>query len=133
MKATGLNSINVPVNKEYKITARELGHCIDERRAANLPPLKGLILSSPSNPTGAMLSADELRDLCKLCDENGIVFLSDEIYHGITYAGKTASTALEFSNSPLVINSFSKYFSMTGWRLGACVFECTQAIPRVFC
>lgn len=78
----------------------------------------GLILSSPSNPTGAMLSCEQLDDLCKLCLENQILFISDEIYHGITY-GKKESTALEFNrDNAVVINSFSKYFSMTGWRLG---------------
>jgi aspartate/methionine/tyrosine aminotransferase len=119
MKATALTSVNIQVNKEYKVTAKELKQTIDDRWTAGLPPLKGLIMSSPSNPTGAMLSPEELHDLCALCDKHHIVFLSDEIYHGITYSGKVAATALEFTNSAVVINSFSKYFSMTGWRLGA--------------
>ena len=64
-----------------------------------------------------MLSVDELKELCKLCDEEGIRFLSDEIYHGITY-GKMEATAIGFSSTAVVINSFSKYYSMSGWRLG---------------
>ncbi|KAL3815432.1 hypothetical protein ACHAXA_009177 [Cyclostephanos tholiformis] len=79
--------------------------------------IRGLILSSPSNPTGAMLSPHELRELCELCDEEGIRFLSDEIYHGISY-GKEEATALMYSSTAIVINSFSKYYSMSGWRLG---------------
>jgi aspartate/methionine/tyrosine aminotransferase len=69
-----------------------------------------LILSSPSNPTGAMLSPDELKELCELCEAEGIQFLSDEIYHGISY-GTEEATALQFSSEAMIINSFSKYYS----------------------
>ena len=79
--------------------------------------LDGLIVASPSNPTGTMLSADELKDLADYCHERGIRLISDEIYHGITY-GERGASALEFTRDAVVINSFSKYFSMTGWRLG---------------
>ena len=79
----------------------------------------GLIMSSPSNPTGAMLTPDELQALCDLCHTNNILFISDEIYHGISYAADVAeASAVQYSDSAVVINSFSKYFSMTGWRLG---------------
>ena len=64
-----------------------------------------------------MLTPEEVRDLTKLCIENHITYISDEIYHGITYGKKDAS-ALEYSDDVVVINSFSKYYSMTGWRLG---------------
>jgi len=67
-------------------------------------------MSSPSNPTGAMLSPNELKDICELCDEEGITFMSDEIYHGISY-GKTEATALTYSKNAIIINSFSKYYS----------------------
>lgn len=77
----------------------------------------GLIVASPSNPTGTMLSREQLRELCEACDRLGIRLISDEIYHGITYR-EPADTALRYSDSTVVINSFSKYFSMTGWRLG---------------
>jgi aspartate/methionine/tyrosine aminotransferase len=80
-------------------------------------PLDGLIVASPGNPTGSMLSRDELITLCDYCQKHAIRFISDEIYHGITYERK-ADTAVEFSDEVIVINSFSKYFSMTGWRLG---------------
>ena len=79
--------------------------------------LAGLLVASPSNPTGTMLDRDALAALITHCDKNGIAFISDEIYHGIEY-GKKAVTALEISDDVYVINSFSKYFSMTGWRIG---------------
>ena len=80
-------------------------------------PLDGLIVASPSNPTGTMLQEEEFRALSDYCDAHGIRLISDEIYHGITYEHR-AATALTCSDSAIVINSFSKYFSMTGWRIG---------------
>ena len=80
-------------------------------------PLDGLIVASPSNPTGTMLQRAELQDLTDYCALHGIRLISDEIYHGITY-DRQADTALDFSDSAIIINSFSKYFSMTGWRIG---------------
>ena len=79
--------------------------------------LDGLIVASPSNPTGAVLTADSLTMVAHYCRDRGIRLISDEIYHGITYNGPAASM-LQYSPDALVINSFSKYFSMTGWRLG---------------
>ena len=79
--------------------------------------LDGLIVASPSNPTGTMIGAAEMAGLTGYCRENGIRFVSDEIYHGITY-GHESVTALEHDPEAVIINSFSKYFSMTGWRLG---------------
>ncbi len=78
---------------------------------------QGLILASPANPTGSMLTPTELAALCHYCDKNGIRLISDEIYHGLTY-GKPQASAAQFSASAVVVNSFSKYFSMTGWRVG---------------
>jgi len=80
-------------------------------------PLDGLIVASPSNPAGTMLGRSELSDLVDACRDRGIRLISDEIYHGITY-GTRAVSALELTGDAIVINSFSKYFSMTGWRLG---------------
>ena len=80
-------------------------------------PPDGLILAHPSNPTGSMLTAGELAALCRYCRERGIRIISDEIYHGIVY-GHEPLTALAFDEEAIVVNSFSKYFSMTGWRLG---------------
>ncbi len=79
--------------------------------------IDGLIVASPSNPTGTMVGRDELAALVRYCADRDIRFVSDEIYHGITY-GVPAETALAFTADAVVVNSFSKYFSMTGWRLG---------------
>jgi aspartate/methionine/tyrosine aminotransferase len=76
-----------------------------------------LIVASPANPTGTMLSREHYRELAAYCAARSIRLVSDEIYHGITY-GTRATTALEVTADGVVINSFSKYFSMTGWRLG---------------
>ncbi|MEH6495174.1 MAG: aminotransferase class I/II-fold pyridoxal phosphate-dependent enzyme [Pseudomonas marincola] len=80
-------------------------------------PLHGLLVASPANPTGTMLTPDELEKLIKYCHGRGMHFISDEIYHGLTY-GQKAVSALSYSDDVIIINSFSKYFSMTGWRLG---------------
>jgi aspartate/methionine/tyrosine aminotransferase len=80
-------------------------------------PISGLIVASPSNPTGTMVTGAELGVLAKWCDERGVRLISDEIYHGIVYDGHAAS-AVEVSDTAIVVNSFSKYFSMTGWRVG---------------
>ena len=79
--------------------------------------LSGILIASPANPTGSMLSFEELRELIYVAEEENISFISDEIYHGIEY-DKKATTALQITNNCYVINSFSKYFSMTGWRVG---------------
>lgn len=86
-------------------------------RAAVRDGIKGLLIASPANPTGTMVSVERLRDLARACREHGIALISDEIYHGLTY-GRAATTALATSDDAIVINSFSKYFSMTGWRIG---------------
>jgi aspartate/methionine/tyrosine aminotransferase len=122
MKATGLHSVNIPVNQEFKVTSVELDTEIQRRKVAGESCLSGLILSSPGNPTGAMLTPSELEKLCHTCKENGILFLSDEIYHGISFGSdgkkREEASAVQFCDNAVVINSFSKYFSMTGWRLG---------------
>ncbi len=79
--------------------------------------LKGLLVASPANPTGSMLDQNNLSSLINKAKEKNVSFISDEIYHGIEYE-KKAVTALEITNDCYVINSFSKYFSMTGWRIG---------------
>ena len=82
-----------------------------------LLPFDGLVVASPSNPAGTMIGGDELAELAGFCHENQVRLVSDEIYHGITY-GEAAHTAIAHSTSAVVAQSFSKYFSMTGWRLG---------------
>ena len=81
------------------------------------PSTKGVLIASPSNPTGTLIDADEFKRCIRTVHESGGCFFSDEIYHGLVY-GKYAPTALEFSDNVFVINSFSKYFGMTGWRIG---------------
>jgi len=80
-------------------------------------PLKGVLVASPANPTGTMMTAAALRDLVVAAESEGIRFISDEIYHGLDYAF-AAETAARLSDSCVIINSFSKYFCMTGWRIG---------------
>jgi aspartate/methionine/tyrosine aminotransferase len=80
-------------------------------------PLKGVLVASPANPTGTMMSREALSGLISAAESAGIRFISDEIYHGLDYAFP-AVTAAELSADALVINSFSKYFCMTGWRVG---------------
>ena len=86
-------------------------------------PVRGLVVASPANPTGTMLSPDELAALARWCEERGVQLISDEIYHGIEYAPGDLSSvghssAWETSREAVVFSSFSKYFSMTGWRIG---------------
>src|SRR3954469_2598953 len=80
-------------------------------------PLKGVLVGSPANPTGTMMSREALTGLISAAESEGIRFISDEIYHGLDYAFPAVSAA-ELSPRALVINSFSKYFCMTGWRVG---------------
>jgi aspartate/methionine/tyrosine aminotransferase len=80
-------------------------------------PLKGVVIASPANPTGTMMDADALSRLIAVAEAEGIRVISDEIYHGLDYAF-AAETAAKLSTQAVVINSFSKYFCMTGWRVG---------------
>lgn len=88
------------------------------------PGLKGLVVASPANPTGTMLLPEELAAIARWCEQEGVQLISDEIYHGIEYAGlddasaSLARSAWETSREAVVFSSFSKYFSMTGWRIG---------------
>ncbi len=80
--------------------------------------IDGLVVASPNNPTGTTLSPDEFKTLLSYCEEKNIRVISDELYHGVEFSGNTPITALTLNSDALVINSFSKYFCMTGWRLG---------------
>ncbi|MDT5338300.1 MAG: hypothetical protein QOD90_3805 [Mycobacterium sp.] len=83
------------------------------------PPIKGLVLASPANPTGTVIPPAELAAIATWCETRGVQLVSDEIYHGLTYPGAPAtSCAWETSREAIVVNSFSKYYAMTGWRLG---------------
>ena len=81
------------------------------------PAPRGLIVASPANPTGSIIDRDGLAAIAEVCKQRGIQIISDEIYHGLSY-GPATHSMLEFSPAAFVINSFSKYFSMAGWRLG---------------
>jgi len=81
------------------------------------PTPDGVIIASPANPTGTIIPADELQAIIAVCNERGIRVISDEIYHGLSYVGDTPS-ALRFDDKAIIVNSFSKYYSMAGWRLG---------------
>ncbi|MBK8814885.1 MAG: pyridoxal phosphate-dependent aminotransferase [Methylococcaceae bacterium] len=81
------------------------------------PSTKGVLIASPSNPTGTLIGREMLKECIETVDQLGGCFFSDEIYHGLVY-GEYAPSALEFSDNAFVINSFSKYFGMTGWRIG---------------
>ena len=82
-------------------------------------PVQGLVVASPANPTGTMLGSEELAALSTWCESHGVRLISDEIYHGITYdSAPQAASAWQWSRHAVVFGSFSKYFSMTGWRIG---------------
>ena len=109
LKALSLQPIDI-------LTDASTGYQLSVQDVAALQ-LDGLLVASPGNPTGTMLGKPALQALADHAKKLGIGFISDEIYHGIEYE-KKAVTALEVTNSVYVINSFSKYFSMTGWRVG---------------
>ncbi len=82
-----------------------------------LTPLKGVVIGSPANPSGTMIATPALTELIRCAEDAGIVVISDEIYHGLDYAF-AAETAARVSADAIIVNSFSKYFCMTGWRIG---------------
>jgi aspartate/methionine/tyrosine aminotransferase len=104
----------------YQLTAEAL--------AALDPAPQGVIVASPANPTGTIIAPDDLAAIAELCRARGIRIVSDEIYHGLSYAGPTHSM-LEYAPDAELISSFSKYFSMVGWRLGWLLASAEQA-PR---
>ena len=77
----------------------------------------GLMIASPSNPTGVVMDESELAEICRWCDARGVRLISDEIYHGLTF-GVRCDSALNYTKNAIIVNSLSKYFSMTGWRSG---------------
>jgi aspartate/methionine/tyrosine aminotransferase len=114
VRALGLMPVELPVGpaERWMPSARLLANC----EGGNAAPA-GLLFASPANPTGTMMSETALAEICGYCRDQGIVLIADEIYHGLTY-GNPARTALAFHDGAIVINSFSKYYSMTGWRVG---------------
>ena len=112
LKTLQIEPVDIPVGPETRFQPT-----MDALERAGGADLDGLLLASPANPTGSMLEDHELEALLGYCRDNGIRYISDEIYHGITFE-RRAQTALAYDPDAVVINSFSKYFSMTGWRLG---------------
>jgi aspartate/methionine/tyrosine aminotransferase len=105
------SNIETGPNSRWMPTAQQI------EEADSQSKLAGLLIASPANPTGTMLEPQRLAEITALCKRRGIWFVSDEIYHGLTY-GMPEASALQYSDDVVVINSFSKYFSMTGWRVG---------------
>ncbi len=122
LRALHMEPVAIPLDPENSFALE-----IDTLDAA--APLDGLIVASPSNPTGTVLPPDELRAVTEWCEANSVRFISDEIYHGLTYDGAETATATAMSDSAIVINSFSKYFSMTGWRMGWMVLPESLVTP----
>lgn len=127
--ALGCEPIGIPLGPEtgYRLTAAAIEATIDEGG-----PLDGVVIASPSNPTGTLLSGDDLAAIVATCETHGITLVADEIYHGITFNG-AASSVLQHTSDVVVLNSFSKYFGMTGWRLGWIVAppELVEPIERL--
>ena len=98
--------------------------------AALDPAPAGVIIASPANPTGTVIPPDELEAIARVCRAHGIRIISDEIYHGLSYEGPSR-TMLAFEPTAVVVNSFSKYFSMAGWRLGWLIVPPEEAARAV--
>jgi aspartate/methionine/tyrosine aminotransferase len=98
------------------------------------PPVAGLIVASPANPTGTVLPPEDLADIARWCDTHDVQLISDEVYHGLVYPGAPpTSCAWQTSRNSVVVNSFSKYYAMTGWRLGWLLVpeELRRAVDRL--
>lgn len=113
LSALGCEVVELPCGPEtrFQPTAQMLAE-LD-------PPVKGVIVASPANPTGSVIPPRELTAIASWCDESGVRLISDEVYHGLVYEGAPqTSCAWQTSRNAVIVNSFSKYFAMTGWRLG---------------
>ncbi|TGN54972.1 aminotransferase class I/II-fold pyridoxal phosphate-dependent enzyme [Paracoccus liaowanqingii] len=107
LRAMSLTPVGIPTRAEDRY----------QPRSGDLPEAEGLILASPGNPSGTVLTVPELAALTEAARARGMAVISDEIYHGLSY-GDGCHSALEVTDEVVVVNSFSKYFSMTGWRVG---------------
>ena len=113
LSALGCDVVELPCGPETRFQPTV------EMLAAVDPPVSGVIVASPANPTGTVIPPQELAAIATWCDANGVRLISDEVYHGLVYDGAPAtSCAWQTSRESVVVNSFSKYFAMTGWRLG---------------
>ena len=109
----GMEAVEIPMTAEagWRLTAA------DVEAAYRRQSFDGLLFASPANPTGAAVTREALGDIVDVCRRLGVRLISDEIYHGLDYRGPSTS-ALEFTSDAIIINSFSKYYCMTGWRVG---------------
>jgi aspartate/methionine/tyrosine aminotransferase len=113
LSALGCEVVELPCGPETRFQPTV------EMLAEIQPPVKGVVLASPANPTGTVIPPADLAAIATWCETNGVQLVSDELYHGLVYPGAPAtSCAWETSQEAIVVNSFSKYFAMTGWRLG---------------
>jgi aspartate/methionine/tyrosine aminotransferase len=128
LSALGCEVVEIPCGPQtrFQPTAQLLAE-ID-------PPVQGVIVASPANPTGTVIPPAELAAIASWCDATGVQFISDEVYHGLVYEGAPpTSCAWQTSRNAIIVNSFSKYFAMTGWRLGWLVVptELRRAVDRL--
>ena len=125
LAALGLEAVEIPVGPQT-------GFTLSPEALEAAGPVAGVLLASPANPTGTVTGRAALKALVDYCNAAGITFLSDEIYHGLSYA-EEETTALALSDQVIVINSFSKYYCMTGWRIGWMVLppNAVRAVERV--
>ena len=113
LQALGIEAVEIPTTAatRYAMSAAAI------EAAHAQQPLDAVLMMSPANPTGVLTLASEVEAIAKTCARLGLWLVSDEIYHGLTFEGREAS-ALEFSDDAIIVKSFSKYFCMTGWRIG---------------
>jgi len=109
----GMQAVEIPLDAAsgWRLSGEDI------ERAYRAQPFDGLLFASPANPTGAAVTRESLAEIVATCRQLGVRLISDEIYHGLDYRGPSVS-ALEFGEDAIVINSFSKYYCMTGWRIG---------------
>ena len=113
LSGLGFATVEIPVTaaNHWRLTAADI------EAAYSREKFDGLLFASPANPTGAAVTREGLAEIVATCARLGVRFISDEIYHGLDYRGPSVS-ALEFTRDAIIINSFSKYYCMTGWRIG---------------
>jgi aspartate/methionine/tyrosine aminotransferase len=113
MVGLGFRPVEIPITADggWRLTAEQIEAC------HRVEPFDGLLFASPANPTGAAVTPEGLATIVETCRRLGVRLISDEIYHGLDYRGRSTS-ALEFGRDAIIINSFSKYYCMTGWRIG---------------
>jgi aspartate/methionine/tyrosine aminotransferase len=111
--ALGIETVSIAVGERdrWAMTGEEVG------QLHGATPLKGVLAMSPANPTGTMMTREALAGVAQTARRHGLWLISDEIYHGLTYE-EPAATALAFDDEAIIVNSFSKYYCMTGWRIG---------------